>query len=138
MSEPLNEVILSIEETDNFFPEGEKWSGFEGYIVQTDKQKIMVLISNSSSCCESWGHLSTPDDPKEFVGAKLLKVEVVDTAYDKKAWDAMHPHGLDCGEATFVNFETDKGLFQLTVYDSHNGYYGHSVVVRGAGLDKAS
>lgn len=28
----------------------------------------------------------------------------------------------------FVDIKTDKGVFQLTVYNSHNGYYGHSVV----------
>ena len=30
----------------------------------------------------------------------------------------------------FINFETDKGIFQLTVYNCDNGYYGHDVVVK--------
>ena len=31
--------------------------------------------------------------------------------------------------AMFVNFETSNGTFQLTMYNTHNGYYGHSAVL---------
>ena len=29
----------------------------------------------------------------------------------------------------FVTFKTDVGDFQLSVYNGHNGYYGHKILV---------
>lgn len=29
----------------------------------------------------------------------------------------------------FVDFVTSRGTFQLAVYNSHNGYYGHGIIV---------
>lgn len=37
--------------------------------------------------------------------------------------------GLYEGEAMFINFETSKGTLQFTLYNSHNGYYGHTAKV---------
>lgn len=115
-------------------------STMEGYEVVTDKQKIQVLISDGQDCCEDAGYMSSFEDPSEFIGGELLKVEVVDTAHNKKKWDNRHPYGFlnDGGGAEFVNFETNKGLFQLAVYNSHNGHYGHSILIKGAGLDMDS
>ena len=33
------------------------------------------------------------------------------------------------GGIQFVDFVTDRGTFQLAVYNSHNGYYGHGILV---------
>jgi hypothetical protein len=35
----------------------------------------------------------------------------------------------DEGGIQFVDFVTDKGVFQLAVYNAHNGYYGHGILV---------
>lgn len=102
------------------------YGGYDGYHIKTDKQDILVLIDNGQSCCESWGYLDSFEDPAEFEGAELRSVSIVDTAYNK----ASDPGDCYEGGAVFVNFETDRGLFQLTVYNSHNGYYGHGVIVR--------
>lgn len=112
------EIIKSIGEIDD------NWEGFE---VVTSERTIRVCISNDSSCCESWGHLASEDDLQQFVGAKLLSVSVVDEQLNSKT----DPGYLDEGEISFVNFDTDRGKFQLAVYDCHNGYYGHSVDITG-------
>lgn len=112
------EVILKIGEIDD------QWEGFE---VVTDKRTIRVCISNDQCCCESWGHLASDDDLAQFVGAKLLEVRAVDTALNTKT----NPGDIDEGDVNFVDFLTDRGKFQLAVYDSHNGYYGHSVDITG-------
>jgi len=36
---------------------------------------------------------------------------------------------MDGGGICFVDFITTNGTFQLAVYNSHNGYYGHGIVV---------
>lgn len=95
---------------------------YDGYQVTTDKRKITVAVSNGQSCCESWGYMSSDDVFENYIGAALLKVDVVDTALGAKT----DPGNIDEGTAYFVNFYTSRGMFQLAVYDSHNGYYGHT------------
>ena len=101
------------------------YSNYDGYRVTTDRQEIVVLIDNGQTCCESFGYLDSFEDPAEFVGAELRNVAIVDEAFNTLS----DPGDCYEGGAVFVNFETDRGLFQLTVYNSHNGYYGHSVIV---------
>jgi len=125
----MKEHIESIEEIDNY--EHESFIGsMEGYEVKTNEQTIFVLIRNEQSCCESFGYLSSFEDKSDFIGAKLIKVDLVDKALNKKMWSEEKQHSLDEGDIVFVNFETDKGTFQLAVYNAHNGYYGHSVLVK--------
>jgi hypothetical protein len=117
------ERIIRIEES-SFFDKNE-WSMYDGYQIITDKQTIKVGISNGQSCCEHWGYLTSEDDLKQFEGAKLLSIEVVDKALDKISVP-------DCsygGGAMFVNIETSEGLLQFAAYNEHNGYYGHEAVV---------
>jgi hypothetical protein len=103
------------------------YSGYDGYAVETDKQTIFVLIDNFQSCCESFGYLASEDDLSYFVGAELREIAVVDEALNVRRVDEHLPYGLDEGGITFVNFVTDRGVFQLAAYNAHNGYYGHEV-----------
>ena len=114
----MTETIISIAEVND------DWEGFE---VVTSTRKIRVCISNGQCCCESWGHLSSDDDLNQFSGATLLGVSSVDTALNTKT----DPGNINEGSIEFVNFDTDRGKFQLAVYDCHNGYYGHSVDISG-------
>ena len=82
------------------------YGGYEGYLVQTDKHTYHVLIEDGQSCCESWGYITTNEDLSYFVGAELYKVELTDTALNKKP-------------IVFVDFATSKGVFQLAVYNAH-------------------
>ncbi len=127
----LPEKILNIEEVFNV--EG---GGMDGYKVTTDKQEILVLISNDQSCCENWGYFSSHDEEKDFVGAMLTGISLVDNALDVKKFNETLDYGLDEGDVQFVNFETDKGTLQLAVYNSHNGYYGHSILIKSNQVTK--
>lgn len=127
----MNEVILSIEEGSFNRPRegfGSKvyYDDFDGYIIKTDQQTIKIGISNSQSCCENWGYLTTNDDLQEFVGAKLTAIKLVDTALNVKP---IEDHDLYEPSLMFVNFATDRGTMQLVAYNDHNGYYGHDAVV---------
>lgn len=114
----MKELIEKIEEVCD---------AWEGFVVKTSTRTIRVCIDNNASCCESWGHLSSDDDLQQYVGAELLKVASVDTMLNLKT----DPGELDAGDIQFVNFDTDRGRFQLAVYDSHNGYYGHEINIEG-------
>lgn len=120
----MSETIKAINLLDD------DWEGFQ---VVTDKRAIRVCISNSQSCCESRGHLSSDDDLQSYIGAELLGVETVDSALNTKT----DPGDIDCGTVNFVNFNTNKGKLQLAVYDAHNGYYGHEVDIDLGGVARS-
>jgi hypothetical protein len=121
------EKILSIQDC-NFNTESGRWAtDFEGFIIETDKQKILIGISSGQSCCESSGYLSSEDNFEEYIGARLNSITTTDTVLitnDVVNWD------FDGGGIMFVNVETSKGTLQFAVYNSHNGYYGHSVIIK--------
>ena len=47
---------------------------FDGYEIETDKQKYYVLIENGQSCCESWGYISSNDDIEYYIVKNLVKI----------------------------------------------------------------
>lgn len=99
----------------------------DGYEVKTTDHRYLVLIDNGQSCCESWGYLSTEDNLQEFVGADLLDVELTDTSLKTEPIEELEY--IDEGGVQFVTFKTSRGDFQLAVYNGHNGYYGHGIIV---------
>ena len=105
------------------------YGGYKGYLVQTDKHKYHVIIEDGQSCCENWGYITTNEDLSYFVGAELYKVELTDTALNKKPLEDIENYLVGGGGIVFVDFTTSKGVFQLVVYNAHNGYYGHAIMV---------
>jgi len=101
----------------------------EGYKIKTEGHEVLVLIDDQSSCCESWGYFSTEDSMAEFIGASLIEIVLTDTALKQEVVESKLEYGLDGGGIQFVTFKTDKGDFQLAVYNAHNGYYGHGIIV---------
>lgn len=115
----MNEIIIKIEETT--FQKGR----FDGYEITTNKQIIQFGIDNCQRCCESWGYFSSEDNLNEFIGAELLDIQLTDTALNTKKLEGLSSEDI----LMFVTFETNKGFFQLTAYNGHNGYYGHDAVI---------
>ena len=103
--------------------------GYDGYLVETETDKFYILISNGQNCCEDWGYLDTNDNSKKFIGSELLNVSIVDQEYNKKFLMEADFSVEEENQICFVTFETDKGDFQLAVYNSHNGYYGHDIII---------
>lgn len=130
----MKEIIKKIEEVDDI-PGILEYSLGEGYRITTNRQEIYVLIGNEQSCCESFGYFSAEDDLSTFIGSELLDIKQVDTDLNvKNTKDAVGEYGVDDGGIMFVNFETNKGVMQLSVYNAHNGYYGHSTAIRSKQL----
>lgn len=103
----------------------------EGFRVVTTKHEILVLIDDQQSCCESWGYIHSADDLGDYVGATLRELRLTDTALNAKIVEGhgCGDYGFDGGGIQFVDLNTSKGKLQLAVYNSHNGYYGHGIVV---------
>ena len=117
--------ILEIKEVDNIRLRTHTWDeDYEGYIIKTEDKDYKVLITNGQSCCESFGYIQSEDDLTEFIGAELLSVQTTDVALVKV--DVEYDYA---GDIMFVDFNTSKGTFQLSVYNYHNGYYGHGIII---------
>jgi len=73
--------------------------------------------------------MCSEDEPADYIGAELLKVELTDVALNKEKVEKTAQYGFDGGGIQFVDFVTTKGVFQLAVYNAHNGYYGHGIAL---------
>lgn len=121
------EKITKIEEVFDYGVGVQPYDTFEGFIITTDKRQIKFLVSDQPSCCETFGHLASLDDTAQFIGEELKSVGVVDTAL-KTTELKLDERQIATEECVFVNLETSAGQLQFTVYNSHNGYYGHEVL----------
>lgn len=103
---------------------------FEGYEVETDKNSIRVLIDNSQQCCENWGYfICNGEATEQYIGKVLTEVRLTDTDCRTKM---LEEHGLSTTwtEIQFVDFcFADGDVLQIAVYNEHNGYYGHDILV---------
>lgn len=100
----------------------------DGYKVETDKHTFLVLIDNAQSCCESWGYFSSEDNLENYIGSQLKEIKLTDKALNQQVVEKTDYYE-DNGGIQFVDFITDKGTFQIAVYNAHNGYYGHGIIV---------
>lgn len=113
----MKEIIEQINEIDK---------DYGGYEITTNQRKISLTISMGSSCCEIYGFFSTFDDKNDFIGSELLNVSRVGTDCNK---EVLERHDVSEDVCMFINFETSNGLFQIAVYNEHNGYYSHTVKI---------
>lgn len=96
----------------------------DGYVITTTDRVIKLQINNEQDCCEQFGYFSSEENPQTFVGATLLGVGSTDKALKT---ELLSKGGYDEEECIFITLITDRGDLQFAVYNSHNGYYGHSV-----------
>lgn len=109
-------------------------SDYDGYKIVTEENEFYLLISNGQSCCENWGYINSADDLNEFINTNLIDVKFTDVALNTKKIEEVLKYGFDEGGIQFVDFETDKGVLQFAVYNSHNGFYGHDIIFLKDGI----
>ena len=120
--------ILNIEEVYNVNFNNDNYPCYDGFRIETEDEEMYFLINNFQSCCENWGiYLYTPEDLKEYVGAEYL-------GYDEKNCCEIENHleneYVHPDETCFLNIHTSKGTIDFAVYNSHNGYYSHGVILK--------
>ena len=82
----------------------------------------------SKAAAKAGGYFSSEDNFSDYIGKELVGIRFTDTAL--KQSNAEDPTDyLDEGGIQFVDFIfADNSVFQLAVYNAHNGYYGHSIL----------
>lgn len=101
---------------------------YRGYLVETEKESIFVLISDEQHCCEQPGYVTSDDNLDNFIGADLRSVEVVGEDYNIVSELLPDEDEYKATFTVFINFNTDRGVLQMAVYNQHNGYYGHDAL----------
>lgn len=106
----------------------------DGYAVALSTGNALMLhIDMAQDCCEQPGFFMSEDDTSEFIGARLLSAEVVDTALKvynvSGAYHNATAADREGGGVMFVNLNTSRGVLQFVAYNDHNGYYGHQASV---------
>jgi hypothetical protein len=105
-------------------------SSYDGYEVVTTGHRYLILIDNGQCCCESWGYLISEDDYKKYIGKELLSVELTDTALNNTVVENSDYYEGSGSGIQFVDFKmTDGSVLQFAVYNDHNGYYGHPIII---------
>ena len=104
------------------------WGGKDGFEIKTDTHTWLILIDNGQSCCEDWGYIVSNDHFKKFLGKEVISVKLTDKALNTKMVEKEKE--IYEGGIQFVDFNfSDGDSLQFAVYNSHNGYYGHDIVV---------
>lgn len=104
---------------------------YEGYKVITNNSVYEILIGNTQKCCEEFGQLCTDDNLLNYLGAELINIDLTNTLLQNiNVNDFLKDYGTSSEQQIqFVTFKTDRGDFQLAVYNFHNGYYGHEIKI---------
>lgn len=102
---------------------------YDGYKITTEKTEYLILIDNGQCCCESWGYFVSEDDTSGYIGKNLVDVALTDKALNNKKLKESGYYD-DYGGIQFVDFKfSDGSVLQFAVYNAHNGYYGHPIIV---------
>ena len=80
----------------------------------------LELYDDGQSCCES-RYMSTDDNLNDYTGAVLLDFEL------KRGPEVECEYGDH--EIQFLDVKTDKGVFQMSSHNEHNGYYGGFLII---------
>lgn len=112
--------ILSIEECKHNI----KWEKWKGYEIKTNTRTITFEISATQSCCEEWGVYITY--PKDKTGRERDKEEMIGRVMGKVEWGPDRTDEED-NDTVQVYMNTSVGTILICAYNSHNGYYPHSV-----------
>lgn len=133
------EIIKNIEEVYDKKIEGEF---FDGYCIETNKNKYYFLIENGQQCCENWGYIVLEDynSIQDCIGLELRNIKyTTDNANETKIIDKIGGWGGDINDCMFIDIDcgdiSNLNTIHFAIYNSHNGYYSHKVVYYRTSLD---
>ena len=106
----------------------------DGKINFVDDRNVFVGFDHQQSCCEDFGWSITPERPKELEGGNP-EMDVTGYVFDPDFFEDSLPGDVyteDGGVAVFRMVRGGDQLF-LTLWNFHNGYYGHGFAMETNG-----
>ncbi len=133
----MKNKILAIDEITGITLNTIKHYTFSGYKITLEGDycrpectEIFIVIEDGQASGEEFGYLTTNDDLSEYIGCTVKSLNAVDVVNGKYLKNTVLPCGVHRSEAVFVNIEVYGNTpLQFAVYNSHNGFYGHQVVI---------
>ena len=120
--------ILKINEVYNITLGNSKYPTYDGLMIETEEEEIYFVIQNGQQCCENWGtYLYTPETLEDYIGADYLGYT---ESTCEQIVNSLKNEYVNPDETCFLNIKTSKGVIDYAVYNSHNGYYSHDVVLK--------
>jgi len=108
----------------------DNWS----YKIRTNKQVIfMGFVGDGGGCCSVQGFMTTEDTLKDFIGAELLDINLIDMDYTAHPLSKNYKEGEGV-KFCFIDIITNKGKLQFAIYNDHNGYYGYDIEINSTQL----
>lgn len=95
-----------------------------GYKIETNKQVISVLISDSQSCCENYGSKINMNDTECYI----TDVDEINKIIVDKKLKEIYWQDADEGIDIIFNLE-DEASFTCNIWNDHNGYYPHDYII---------
>ena len=120
--------ILKIEEDYNITLGNPTYPTYNGIMIETEDEIIYFVIEHGQQCCENWGtYLYTPEKLENYIGADYLGY--TESTCEQIA-NFLKSEYVSPDETCFLNIKTSNGDIDYAVYNSHNGYYSHDVVLK--------
>lgn len=98
----------------------------DGKINFVDERNVFVGFDYSEYCCESFGWSITPERPNELVCGDT-EMDVTGYVFDPSFFEDHLLGDFDLDDGGVAVFRLVRGEDQrfLTLWNMHNGYYGH-------------
>ena len=104
---------------------------FKGFYIKLDNNMELYFgIKRDRLCCEEVGVYITPDESEDlnkYIGSELLNYDKLVELYLSIKKEKVEDNDSREKLSTFIDIETSAGKLQLTLYNEHNGHYGHEV-----------
>ena len=89
----------------------------ETLVIETNQGRLMVR-DDGQDCCESrYMTCEDRDIWPSLIDGHLISIEDKVALYHRDDTSEVH-------EISFIEFTTDRGIFQILNHNEHNGYYG--------------
>ncbi|HUT57570.1 MAG TPA: hypothetical protein VNA25_06935 [Phycisphaerae bacterium] len=96
----------------------------DGKVNFVDANNVLVGFDNTQDCCEDFGYLFTPELPTD-TDAGVVDFDPSGWVFDRAFCEPVNGLGLDKGEAVAFKLTKGEDVMYLTLFNAHNGYYGH-------------
>lgn len=101
-----------------------------------DDNNVFVGFDNDQCCCENFGYIISKKLPTSTSQNELNDSELEGYNFNTKFFkENVLTDNMDCGGSVTFKLTKNRKSLYLTLYNCHNGYYGHGFKATIKGID---